>query len=138
MKHKKMKTGKSRSRPKKKSNRDERKILITLKLVRKTDGGNFTSKKIQYLSRINKASPRKVRNVLNKNGYAFRRTRRKRNFVGKGSPKRSQYAKKVVKFFEPTFWTNGMFLFEWLKNMYKNYTLKTKQGLEFGSEKIKV
>ena len=69
---------------------------------------NFTSKQMQYLSRMNKVSTRTVRNVLNKNEFAFRPTRRKGILLAKDLFKRLQFGKKVLKFNEPTFWTNGL------------------------------
>ena len=104
----KVKTGKPRGRPRKISDRDERQIIRTLKHVRKTNGGKFTAKRIQYLSGINKVSLRSVRKVLNKHGYAFRPARRKGILLASDLPKRLQFAKKVLKYYDPTLWTNDI------------------------------
>ena len=53
---------------KKLTNRGKRKVMRTLKLMRKTDAGNFMFKQIQYLSGINKVTTRTERSVLNMNG----------------------------------------------------------------------
>ena len=71
----------------------KKKIMRAVKLVGKRDGRNFTSKEIQYFSGINKVTNRTVRNVLNKNGYAFTPTCRKILF-GNGPPQAFTLSKK--------------------------------------------
>ena len=62
-------------------------------------------------NRMNKTTTRTVRNVLNKDEYAFRSTLRKIILLTTDFPKRLQCAKKVLKFYEsiigPCFYLDG-------------------------------
>lgn len=91
-----------------KSQRDEREIIRALKLLRKRNGGNFTAKRVQHRAGIHNVTTRTIRNVLNKHGYAFRPARRKGILSEKDLRKRLQFAKKVLKLYEPTLWTQDI------------------------------
>jgi len=100
---------KRRGRPKKISPRDERKIIRSLKLVRKHNGGNFTAKRVQHVAGMNGVTTRTIRNVLNKHGYAFRPARRKGILLPKDLPRRFRFAKRVLKLYNPTtLWTHDI------------------------------
>ena len=65
-------------RPRIVTDRDERKLVLVLKKLRKTDGF-LNSKKLQLQARLTHLSNRTVRTILNKHGYKYLQSRRKGN-----------------------------------------------------------
>ena len=66
----------NKGRPKKLSIQDERSIIRTIPKLRE-ELGNFTSKRVQLESGVTHVSNRTIRNILNKEGYHYLRSRKK-------------------------------------------------------------
>lgn len=94
-------------RPRKTNDRDERKIVQTLKKLRSTVG-TFTSTDIQNMSGFDQQiSNRSVRRVLNKHGYGYYQCRKKGMLSREDLQKRLQFARKCKKL-PADFWTEGL------------------------------
>ena len=94
-------------RPKKLSARDERKIVNTLLILRRT-GKGFNSKRIQADSGIKHASNWAVRRTLNKHGYFYLQSRKKGLLSANDLKLHVKFARKMLKEHDETFWTKDI------------------------------
>jgi transposase len=98
----------NKGRPKKLSIQDERRILRTVPKLR-MEVGNFTSKRVQLESGITNVCNRTVRNILNKEGYRYLRSRKKGLLHAKDLKARKKFCQTVRrKKLTQDFWKNGI------------------------------
>ena len=93
-------------RPRKLDSRDERKLIRTLKLLRKEEG-QFSAKRLMERAGIQESlvSNRTVRRCLKRHGYQFLQARKKGLMSLSDLKKRVAFAKKVKKSYPETVWT---------------------------------
>ena len=97
----------NKGRPEKLNERDKREILRQVPILRE-QCGSFTSKKVQLHSVGDRVHNRTVRRVLNKNGYGYRRARKKGLMSRKDLIERKRFAAKVKRLLPENFWTTGI------------------------------
>ena len=101
----------NKGRPKKLTVQDERCILRTIPKLRK-ELGNFTSKRVQLESGVTQVSNRTIRNVLNKEGYHYLRSRKKSLLHASDLKARKRFCQKVRrKNLTQDFWNKGISLY---------------------------
>lgn len=101
----------NKGRPKKLTVQDKRRILRTIPKLRE-ELGNFTSKRVQLESGATHVSNRTVRNVLNKEGYHYLRSRKKGLLHAADLKSRLKFAKNVRrKKLTQDFWNHGISLY---------------------------
>ena len=83
----------NKGRPNKLSVQDERSILRTIPKLRE-ELGNFTSRHVQVESGVTHVSNRTIRNMLNKGGYHYLRSRKKVYCMHLTSKLEKSFAKK--------------------------------------------
>ena len=94
----------NKGRPRKLTERDERRILRSIPELRRTEG-SFTSKRIASHSGLSaSASNRTVRRCLNKHGYGYRQSRKKGLMTAEDKEKRVKFCKKVKNLKCADFW----------------------------------
>ena len=98
----------NRGRPRKLTERDERKILRSVVTLRKDIGPCFPSTKIEKESGVSHACNRLVRLYLNKHGLYFRHSRKKGLVTVKDRLNRVKFARKVLTRLTSEFWTKGV------------------------------
>lgn len=103
------KSPKKGGRPKKLSARDERKILRSMKSLRKEEG-SFSSRRIMTTAGLcsSNVSNRTVRRCLNKHGYFNLQARKKGLLSESDCQKRLKFAKKMKKEYPANVWTHEM------------------------------
>jgi len=82
-------------RPSKVTEQDRRAILRTVKVLRRTEGANFTSGRIKVTAGVTHLSNRTVRRILNQGGYRFLQGRRKGLLTAKDLSKRLKFCKTI-------------------------------------------
>ena len=94
-------------RPRKLDSRDERKLIRTLKQLRKEEG-QFSSKRLMERAGIDErqASNRTVRRCLKRHGYQFLQARKKGLMSLSDLKKRVAFGKEVKKTYPTTVWTD--------------------------------
>lgn len=92
------KTSGARGRPRKINHQQERYILRELKKLRQSEG-TFSISRLMTATGLSKANvtPRTVLNVLHRNGYKYRQTRRKGILTHSDFKKRTAFARKMIK-----------------------------------------
>ena len=105
-KEEKKKPKKKLGRPKKLSERDERKIIREVHLQRKKVGA-CPSTDIQKMAGVNKVSNRTVRRTLHQHGYGYRQCRKKGQLTKEDLKKRLNFARKCKRL-PSNFWTDGI------------------------------
>ena len=101
----------NKGRSKKLSVQDERRILRAVP-KRRMEVGNFTSKRVQLESGVSNVCNRTDRNVLNKEGYRYLRSRKKGLLHAKDLKARKKFCQKVrCKKLMQDFWRNGISLY---------------------------
>jgi hypothetical protein len=101
----------NKGRPKKLTVRDERSILRTIPKLREKLG-NFTSKRVQLESGVTHVSNRTIRNILNKEGYHYLRSRKKGLLHAADLKARKKFCQKVRrKKLNQDFWNKGISLY---------------------------
>ena len=68
------------------------------------NNGKVTSKRVALDTGISHISNRSIRRVLNKHGYAHHQARRKGLLTPEDLPKRTQFAKNIIQFYNDL-WT---------------------------------
>ena len=91
-------------RPRIVTDRDERKLVLVLKELRKTDGF-LNSKKLQLQAGLTHLSNRTVRAILNKHGYKYLQSRRKGLLSGNDLKRRLRFARGMIKNYPEDVWT---------------------------------
>ena len=88
-----------------------RRILRTVPSLRRTVG-SFTSKRVQVKSGMMHVCNKTIRNILNKGGYKYRISRKKRLLKKSDLQKRVTFCRKVKKLkLTQKFWNNQMSLY---------------------------
>ena len=101
----------NKGRPKKLSIQDERSIICTIPKLRE-QLGNFTSKRVQLESGVAHVCNRTVRNVLNKVGYNYLRSRKKGLLHEADLKARKKFCQKVRrKKLSQDFWNKGISIY---------------------------
>ena len=101
----------NKGRPKKLSPQDERSILRAVPRLQ-MEVGNFTSKRVQLESGITNVCNKTVRNVLNKGGYRYLRSRKKGLLHVKDLKARKKFCQTVRrKKLTQDIWRNGVSLY---------------------------
>ena len=91
-------------RPRIVTDRDERKLVLVLKKLRKTDGF-LNSKKLQLQAGLTHLSNRTVRAILNKHGYKYLQSRRMGLLSGNDLKRRLRFARGMIKNYPEDVWT---------------------------------
>ena len=91
-------------RPRIVTDRDERKLVLVLKKLRKTDGF-LNSKKLQLQAGLTHLSNRTVRAILNEHGYKYLQSRRKGLLSGNDLKRRLRFARGMIKNYPEDVWT---------------------------------
>ena len=95
-------------RPRKVTERDERKILRMIPKLRRDIGNSFTWGKIKTEAGVSHISNRTVRHHLNKHGYYFRHSRKKGLVTAKDRLNCVTFSRKVLSRLTSEFWTEGI------------------------------
>ncbi len=91
-------------RPRKLSERDQRRVIRSVQELRKSDG-SFTSKRIASYTGLDKnVSNRTVRRCLNKNGYKYRQSRKKGLLSSQDRENRVKFCRRVKDLKCADFW----------------------------------
>ncbi len=109
-------------RPRKINKRTERHIIRTLKKVRSTTGGNFSSKKVAVEANLSPTiSNRTVRRVLNRNSFHWLQARKKGLMSPNDHQKRLKFARIIARDHpEADFWTERVaFFFDGVSFIHK-------------------
>lgn len=94
----------NKGRPRKLSDRDERRILRAIPELRRTEG-SFTSKRIASEAGLSgSVSNKTIRRCLNKHGYGYRQSRKKGLMTAKDRENRVSFCKKVKNLKCADFW----------------------------------
>jgi len=94
----------NRGRPRKLSERDQRRILRSVHELRKSEG-SFTSKRVATHAGLSKAvSNRTVRRCLNTNGYKYRQSRKKGLLTSQDRENRVKFCRRVKNLKCADFW----------------------------------
>ena len=98
----------NKGRPRKLDNRAVRKIIRTIPKLRE-EYGSFSSKRVKLEASIpENVSNRCVRRCLNRQGYHYRKSRKKGVLSRKDLTIRKKFAAKVTKKLKDDFWTKGI------------------------------
>ena len=84
----------NKGRPPKLSTKDKRKVLRTIKYLRE-EVGSFTSKRVQIESGVTHVCNKSIRNILNKAGYFYLKSRKKGLLTMQDLIKRVRFCRKV-------------------------------------------
>ena len=90
-------------RPRIVTDRDERKLVLVLKKLRKTDGF-LNSKKLQLQAGLTHLSSRTVRAILKKHGYKYLQSRRKGLLSRNDLKRRLRFARGIIKNYPEDVW----------------------------------
>ena len=101
----------NKGRPNKLSVQDKRSILRTIPKLRE-ELGNFTSRRVQLESGVTHVSNRTIRNMLNKGGYHYLRSRKKGLLHASDLKARKKFCQKIRrKNLSQDFWNKGISLY---------------------------
>ena len=99
----------NQGRPRLLSPRDSRQLLSSLKRLRRTEQGVFSSVQLQENAGLEQVSNKTVRRELHKHGYGYRQCRKKGQLTERDCQKRLKYARAVKKMaLGDDFWTRDI------------------------------
>ena len=112
----------NKGRPRKLNEREERKIVRTLKRLRK-ERASFSSKHIQHESKISHVSIKTLTRVLRKNGYRYLQSRKK-GLLSEQDRKKRIKAAREAKNYNKDFWRQSIrFYFDGVGFAHKRHPL---------------
>ena len=108
-------------RPKKLSEKDERRMLRRVKTLRK-EFPNWTAKRLMMECQVDGVSVRTITRMLNKSGYSYRQARKKGLLSASDRRKRVHFARKMIAEYPENVWTKIIaFYFDGVGFVYKTH-----------------